>query len=191
MIVQAWREAYTLACLMTATAWLKQAAVAGQSRTEACMPEEPLTSAHSEKHPEVAGKNALKDLDMAVMMGGPRLQTYAHRMIKELMSEVASSESSKTARARPAEGIFHLRKLLSDHSSSVVKGSNTPGIGPFAAKEYLAVVFLPARTRILIWGSRAQLNPQQALCSCSQALWEVFCLSPLSSALFIRAKVSL
>ena len=52
---------------------------------------------------------ALKDLDLAVMMGGPKLQKFAHKMIKELMSELASAERSESAPTELPEGKLCLR----------------------------------------------------------------------------------
>ena len=99
---------------MTATARIKQAAVAEQSKTGTSIRDESLDSdIHSEKHLQVARKAALKDLDMAVMMGGPCLQPYAHSMIKVLMSELASTESPIKTKAQTAEGNFCLHKALS------------------------------------------------------------------------------
>ena len=88
---------------MTATARLRQAEVAKQKGLELAEGAG-MNNMSCEKEVEAARRMALKDLDLAVMMGGPKLQKFAHKMIKELILDLASTGSSETASAQLTEG---------------------------------------------------------------------------------------
>lgn len=84
--------------------------MAEQSSTEVSRSAAPLDSEDTKEQLDVARRAALKDLDMAVMMGGPGLQAYAHKMIKGLMSAISNEELLGTATIQNAEGKGFLQK---------------------------------------------------------------------------------
>ena len=78
--LQIWRDAYTLACLLTAAAKL-----------------------HPQQGSDSAGAkgSAMRDLDLAVMMGGPRFRTQADELIAALHSALKVPAKAVSRGSKP------------------------------------------------------------------------------------------
>jgi hypothetical protein len=106
--LQAWRDAYTLACLLCASAHLSST-----HNTPSSLPSNAAglctTNATPQRNATEATSAAIRDLDLAVMMGGPRCAF----LLSEVVSTLHDMPRAQGFRALPCHK-QHLHKFPSD-----------------------------------------------------------------------------